>query len=101
MDKLVEFAIQQCPALVSVIVMVGLVILLVGLPMVAIIWLIKYLNKDRYIFANSETRLYRLDSVTGDIHVARGLVFQQVEVTGPYRSGASGSDTPGGDQQQA
>lgn len=86
MDKLIEFAIQQNPCLVNTIIIIGLVILIIGLPIVAIVWLIKYLNKDRYIFANSNHDLYRLDTVKGTIHKSRGLIFQQVEITGPYVS---------------
>jgi len=91
MDKLIEFTIREWPGLVSLFVLVALTLGTLCIP--AIFWLLysKILNKERYIFANSD-HLYRLDTVTGKIHMARGLWFQEVEITGPHKSSSSSND---------
>jgi hypothetical protein len=78
MDKLIEFAIQNWPGPLSIFLLIAMILIMLLAP-VYLFWLINKLkNKDRYVFAQDKNHLYCLDTNTGNIRVARGLVFQEI-----------------------
>ena len=79
MDKLIEFSIQNDPVFVKYVVLTALTIMAIVSPIVFMVWLVKFINRDRYVFAKSDDRLYRLDTITGKTSAARGFVFQEVD----------------------
>lgn len=72
MTELINFAIKEWPGVASYLVLFAMIITLIALPMAVLLWLSRLMNKDRYIFSNAAHHLYRLDSMTGKIHVAHG-----------------------------
>ncbi len=78
MDKLIEFAIHQWPGIFSIILLIAMILILILGP-VYLFWVINKLkNRDRYVFSQVNNKLYCLDTNSGKIWVARGLVFQDV-----------------------
>lgn len=55
----------------------------IGLPLGVLIWLFKFMNKERYIFEKNGEQLYRLDTISGKMHKAEGRTFIEVKLHPP------------------
>lgn len=80
MEILIKYAIDSWPGPSKLLVLLFLAILTIVLPIGILLWAKKFIDRDRYIFQQSANRLYCLDSMTGQILVARGLFFQKVYI---------------------
>lgn len=77
MDKLIEFSLVTWPTVFSVVILFFLILMLIAAPIVVLLALGKFLAKDRFILKENGNHLYRLDTISGRVHVMRGIGWVQ------------------------
>lgn len=79
MDQLIKFALDQWPGVAMYLILATMVISLVGFPFAITYWILGLKNKHRYVLANSNNYLYRMDSYDGSIYKAQREKYIEVE----------------------